>query len=154
LHSLVKCKSFVLGGVLNTDLICFFWGHLAVLYCDSISTLSVPTGTIPIVSMAWHSMLQLLITLTKEGTVQVWRPRVVSNPNRPHMRANFFEAAGVEALDVPSILTQGGGGVVYPVPRIVDLLLHPKLNLATVLFAVSSTSLSQMIPLSSPTHRT
>ncbi len=61
--------------------------------------------------------------------------------------------AGVEALDVPSILTQGGGGVVYPVPRIVDLLLHPKLNLATVLFAVSSTSLSQMIPLS-PTHRT
>jgi len=44
--------------------------------------------------MAWHSMLQLLITLTKEGTVQVWRPRVVSNPNRPQMRANFFEAAG------------------------------------------------------------
>ncbi len=62
--------------------------------------------------------------------------------------------AGVEALDVPSILTQGGGGVVYPVPRIVDLLVHPKLNLATVLFAVSSTSLSQMIPLSSPPHRT
>jgi hypothetical protein len=55
------------------------------------------------------------------------------------MRANFFEAAGVEALDVPSILTQGGGGVIYPVPRIVDLLLHPKLNLATVLFAPVAT---------------
>ncbi|KAL2621606.1 hypothetical protein R1flu_001811 [Riccia fluitans] len=92
-------------------------------------------GSNPVVSIQWHSMLQLLLTLSKEGSVQVWKPRVVLNPHRPHLRANFFEPAGLETLDVGNVLTQFGGVPVYPVPRIVDLLVHPKLNLATILFA-------------------
>ncbi|OAE26773.1 hypothetical protein AXG93_1129s1220 [Marchantia polymorpha subsp. ruderalis] len=92
-------------------------------------------GSNPVAAIAWHSMLQLLLTLSKEGSVQVWKPRVILNPNRPHLRANFFEPAGLETLDVGNVLTQFGGVPVYPVPRIVDLLVHPKLNLATILFA-------------------
>ncbi|KAJ7550942.1 hypothetical protein O6H91_07G125900 [Diphasiastrum complanatum] len=92
-------------------------------------------GSTPIAAVAWHPMLRLLMTLSKDGSVQVWRARVVMNPNRPPMRANFFELAGVETMDVANILTQSGGEAIYPLPRIVDLLVHPKLNLATVLFA-------------------
>lgn len=44
--------------------------------------------------------------------------------------------AGVDPLDITTILSQGGGGSVYPLPRIIDILIHPKLNLATLLFAV------------------
>lgn len=43
---------------------------------------------------------------------------------------------GVDALDLNTILSQSGGGVVYPLPRIIDILVHPKLNLASLLFAV------------------
>ncbi|KAL3680721.1 hypothetical protein R1sor_023677 [Riccia sorocarpa] len=92
-------------------------------------------GSNPVASIQWHPMLQLLLTLSKEGAVQVWKPRVILNPHRPHLRANFFEPAGLETLDVGNVLTQFGGVPVYPVPRIVDLLVHPKLNLATILFA-------------------
>jgi hypothetical protein len=45
--------------------------------------------------------------------------------------------AGVDPLDISTILSQGGGGSVYPLPRIIDILVHPKLNLASLLFAVS-----------------
>lgn len=55
---------------------------------------SISTGTSPIVSVSWLSMLNMLVTLTKEGTVQVWRARVNQDPNKPHMRANFLEPAG------------------------------------------------------------
>jgi hypothetical protein len=55
---------------------------------------SVSTGTSPIVSVSWLSMLNMLVTLTKEGTIHVWRARVNSDPNKPHMRANFLEPAG------------------------------------------------------------
>ncbi|KAG0579545.1 hypothetical protein KC19_4G105700 [Ceratodon purpureus] len=95
----------------------------------------VSTGTSPIVSVSWLSMLNMLVTLTKEGTVHVWRARVNSDPNKPHMRANFLEPAGVDPLDISTILSQGGGGPVYPLPRIIDILVHPKLNLASLLFA-------------------
>lgn len=44
--------------------------------------------------------------------------------------------AGVDPLDLSTILSQSGGGVVYPLPRIIDILVHPKLNLASLLFAV------------------
>lgn len=92
-------------------------------------------GSNPIPTVSWHPMLKLLITLTKEGNVQVWRTRVISNPNRPPMRAHFFEPAGLEPFDVARILTQQGGEAVYPLPRIKDLLVHPKLNLATLLLS-------------------
>eukprot|EP00249_Psilotum_nudum_P034386 c53380_g1_i1 orf=3-1235(-) len=92
-------------------------------------------GSNPVAKTAWHPMLKLLITLSKEGSVQVWRTRVILNPNRPPMRANFFEPAGVEVLDIANILTQQGGMAVYPLPRIIDFLIHPMLNLGTVLFA-------------------
>lgn len=55
---------------------------------------SISTGVSPIVSVSWLSMLNMLVTLTKEGTVQVWRVRVNQDPNKPHMRANFLEPAG------------------------------------------------------------
>ena len=44
--------------------------------------------------------------------------------------------AGLEAFDVANILTQQGGEAVYPLPRIKDLLIHSKLNLAICLLTV------------------
>lgn len=92
-------------------------------------------GSQPITSVAWLPMLRLLVTLSKDGSIQVWKTRVNVNPNRPPMQANFFEAAGIESIDIPRILSQKGGEAVYPLPRIKALEIHPKLNLAAVLFA-------------------
>ncbi|KAH9298244.1 hypothetical protein KI387_029926, partial [Taxus chinensis] len=50
-------------------------------------------GSTPIVAVAWHPMQHFLITLSKEGSLHVWRTHVIINSNRPPMRANFFEAA-------------------------------------------------------------
>lgn len=44
--------------------------------------------------------------------------------------------AGLEAFDVANILTQQGGEALYPLPRIKDLLVHSKLNLAICLLTV------------------
>ncbi|KAL7141351.1 hypothetical protein ABFS83_08G047500 [Erythranthe nasuta] len=92
-------------------------------------------GSQPITSIAWLPILRLLVTLSKDGSVQVWKTRVVVNPNRPPMQANFFEPAAIESIDIPRILSQQGGEAVYPLPRIRGLEVHPKLNLATILFA-------------------
>ncbi|KAM1529455.1 hypothetical protein ACFX1Z_018663 [Malus domestica] len=51
------------------------------------------------------------------------------------MQANFFEPAAIESLDIPRILSQQGGEAAYPLPRIKTLEVHPKLNLAALLFA-------------------
>ncbi|XP_042493675.1 uncharacterized protein LOC122073198 [Macadamia integrifolia] len=51
-------------------------------------------GSQPITSIAWVSTLRLLVTLSKDGSLQVWKIRVILNPNRPPMQANFFEPAG------------------------------------------------------------
>ncbi|GLU13589.1 hypothetical protein SLE2022_302160 [Rubroshorea leprosula] len=92
-------------------------------------------GSQPISSVAWLSMLRLLVTLSKDGTLHVWKTRLIVNPNRPPMQANFFESASIESLDIPRILSQQGGEAVYPLPRIRALEVHPKLNLAALLFA-------------------
>lgn len=42
----------------------------------------------------------------------------------------------IESIDIPRVLSQQGGEAVYPLPRIRALEVHPKLNLATLLFAV------------------
>ncbi|XAR73964.1 hypothetical protein NMG60_11008106 [Bertholletia excelsa] len=91
-------------------------------------------GSQPITSVAWLSKLRLLVTLSKDGILQVWKTQVILNPNRPPMQANFFEPAAIEALDVPDILSQQGGETVYPLPRIKSIEVHPKLNLAALLF--------------------
>lgn len=52
--------------------------------------------------------------------------------------------AGVDPMDIATILTQGGGGPVYPLPKIIDLLVHPKLNLASLLFEVRIQSLGYL----------
>ncbi|XP_038721894.1 uncharacterized protein LOC120014048 [Tripterygium wilfordii] len=95
-------------------------------------------GSQPITSIAWLPMLRLLVTLSKDGTLQVWKTRVILNPNRPPMQANFFEAASIESIDIPRILSQQGGETVYPLPQIRNLEVHPKLNLAALLFASSA----------------
>ncbi|XP_073037867.1 uncharacterized protein [Primulina eburnea] len=92
-------------------------------------------GSQPITSVAWLPMLRLLVTLSKDGSVQVWKTRVAVNPNRPPTQVNFFEPAAIESMDIPRILSQQGGEAVYPLPRIRALDVHPKLNLAAVLFS-------------------
>lgn len=92
-------------------------------------------GSQAIISLAWLPMLRLLVTLSKDGTLQVWKTRASFNPNRPPMQANFFELAGIESIDITRILSQQGGEAVYPLPRIKALEVHPKLNLAALLFA-------------------
>ncbi|XP_050363675.1 uncharacterized protein LOC126782463 [Argentina anserina] len=91
-------------------------------------------GSQPISSVSWLPMLRLLVTVTRDGTLQVWKTRVIINPNRPPMQANFFEPAAIEALDIPRILSQQGGEAAYPLPRIKTLEVHSKLNLAALLF--------------------
>jgi hypothetical protein len=44
--------------------------------------------------------------------------------------------AAVETMDITKILTLQGGEAVYPLPRIKNLAVHPKFNLAAVIFAV------------------
>ncbi|KAM1733212.1 hypothetical protein TB1_017960 [Malus domestica] len=92
-------------------------------------------GSQPIASVSWLPLLRLLVTGSKDGTLQVWKTRVIINPNRPPMQANFFEPAAIESLDIPRILSQQGGEAAYPLPRIKTLEVHPKLNLAALLFA-------------------
>ena len=53
-------------------------------------------------------------------------------PNTPHVLY-----AAIESIDIPRILSQQGGEAVYPLPRIKALELHPKLNLAALVFAVT-----------------
>ncbi|GMP28052.1 hypothetical protein CsSME_00003759 [Camellia sinensis var. sinensis] len=91
-------------------------------------------GSQPITSVAWLSKLRLLVTISKDGTLQVWKTRVILNPNRPPMQANFFEPAAIESLDIPRILSQQGGEAVYPLPRIKSIEVHSKFNLAALLF--------------------
>nr|KJB48544.1 hypothetical protein B456_008G074500 [Gossypium raimondii] len=92
-------------------------------------------GTQPITSLAWLPMLRLLVILSKDGTLQVWKTRLLVNPNKPPTQVNFFEPASIESLDIPRILSQQGGEAVYPLPHIRALEVHPKLNLAALLFA-------------------
>ncbi|KAK9012961.1 hypothetical protein V6N11_040990 [Hibiscus sabdariffa] len=92
-------------------------------------------GSQPITSIAWLPMLRLLVILSKDGTLQVWKTRLVVNPNKPPTQVNFFEPASIESLDIPRILSQQGGEAVYPLPHIRALEVHPKLNLAALLFA-------------------
>ncbi|CAK7337638.1 unnamed protein product [Dovyalis caffra] len=75
-------------------------------------------GSQPITSLAWLPLLRLLVTVSKDGTLQAWKTRVILNPNRPPMQANFFEPAGIESIDIPRILSQQGGEAVYPLPKI------------------------------------
>ncbi|XP_022631757.1 uncharacterized protein LOC106777019 [Vigna radiata var. radiata] len=92
-------------------------------------------GSQPITSVAWLATLRLLVTLSRDGSLQVWKTRVVVNPNTPPMPASFFEPAAIEALDIPRILSQQGGEAVYPLPRIKALEFHPRSNLAALVFA-------------------
>lgn len=55
---------------------------------------STQVGSQPITSVAWLPVLRMLVTVSKDGTLQVWKTRVILNPNRPPTQANFFELAG------------------------------------------------------------
>ncbi|KAK7307612.1 hypothetical protein VNO77_40835 [Canavalia gladiata] len=92
-------------------------------------------GSQPITSVAWLPTLRLLVTLSRDGNMQVWKTRVIVNPDRPPTQANFFEPAAIESIDIPRILSQQGGEAVYPLPRIKTLEFHPKSNLAALVFA-------------------
>lgn len=63
-------------------------------------------GSQPITSIAWLPVLGLLVTVSKDGTLQAWKTRVILNPNRPPMQASFFEPAGIESIDIPRVLSQ------------------------------------------------
>lgn len=95
----------------------------------------IQVGSQPITSVTWLPTLRVIVTLSKDGNVQVWKTRVILNPNRPPMQANFFEPAAIESIDIPRILSQQGGEAVYPLPHIKALEVHPKLNQAALLFA-------------------
>ncbi|KAG5061162.1 hypothetical protein JHK87_002191 [Glycine soja] len=92
-------------------------------------------GSQPITSVSWLTTLCLLVTLSRDGSLQVWKTRVIVNPNTPPMPASFFVPAAIESLDIPRILSQQGGEAVYPLPRIKALEFHPKSNLAALVFA-------------------
>ncbi|XP_073220441.1 uncharacterized protein [Cicer arietinum] len=95
----------------------------------------IQVGSQPITSVAWLTTLRILVTVSKDGNMKVWKTRVIVNPNRPPMPANFFEPAAIELIDIPRILSQQGGEAVYPLPRIKAIEFHPKSNLAALVFA-------------------
>ncbi|KAJ8453150.1 hypothetical protein Cgig2_008034 [Carnegiea gigantea] len=111
-------------------------------------------GSHPIVSVAWLPALQLIATLSKDGVLQVWKTRVgvknngISLPPSPCRDLEYgisslsfviymslFTRLEIEAVDIPRILSQQGGEVAYPLPRVRALEIHPKLNLAALVFA-------------------
>lgn len=55
---------------------------------------STQVGSQPITSISWLPMLRVLVTVSKDGSLQVWKTRVIINPNRPSTQTNFFEPAG------------------------------------------------------------
>lgn len=57
--------------------------------------LSIHVGSQPIISISWLPTLRLLATLTKDGSLQVWKTQPAQNPNRPPTQAGFFEQAGM-----------------------------------------------------------
>ena len=61
--------------------------HLSLL-------LSTQAGSQPFTSVSWLPTLRLLVTITKDGALQVWKTRVIINPNRQPMETHFFERAG------------------------------------------------------------
>ncbi|GAB2259844.1 hypothetical protein Droror1_Dr00010699 [Drosera rotundifolia] len=92
-------------------------------------------GSQAITSVSWLPMLRSLTTLSKDGSLQVWRTHVILNPNKPPAQANFFESAAIENIDIPRNLSQQGGEVTYPLPRVKAFEVHPKLNMAALVFA-------------------
>ena len=66
----------------------------AVLTSESALNFSTQVGSQPLTSVAWLPTLRVLVTLSKDGTLQMWKTRVILNPNRPPTQANFFEPAG------------------------------------------------------------
>uniref|UniRef100_A0ACD5XRH5 Uncharacterized protein n=1 Tax=Avena sativa TaxID=4498 RepID=A0ACD5XRH5_AVESA len=92
-------------------------------------------GSQPITSVSWLPTLRMLVTISKDGGLQVWKTRVIINNNRQPMETHFFERAAIETMDITKILTLQGGEAVYPLPRIKNLAVHPKFNLAAVIFA-------------------
>jgi WD40 repeat protein len=56
--------------------------------------ISTQAGSQPITSVSWLPTLRLLVTISKDGGLQVWKTRVVINSNRQPMETNFFERAG------------------------------------------------------------
>ncbi|XP_068641755.1 uncharacterized protein [Aristolochia californica] len=91
-------------------------------------------GSHAITHISWLPMLRIIVTLSKDGTLQVWKTRV-TNPSKHPMQANFFESAAIESLDITDILSLQGGEAVYPLPKIKGFVAHPKLNLAALIFA-------------------
>lgn len=65
----------------------------------------IQAGSQPITSVAWLPALRLVATLSKDGALQVWKTRVVLNPNRAPMQANFFEPAGKKNLELILLVT-------------------------------------------------
>ncbi|KAI0529076.1 hypothetical protein KFK09_001622 [Dendrobium nobile] len=88
-------------------------------------------GSHPVTSISWLPTLRLLVTISKDGALHVWSTRA-PNPNAVH--ATFFEHAAIEAIDITQILTRQNGEAVFPLPRIKNLAVHSKLNLAALLF--------------------
>jgi hypothetical protein len=44
--------------------------------------------------------------------------------------------SAIEPIDIPRLLSEQGGEAVYPLPRIKTIEVHPKSNLAALVFAV------------------
>lgn len=61
---------------------------------DFLMEIRIQVGSQPLTSVAWLTTLRMLVTLSKDGNMKVWKTRVIVNPNRPPMPANFFETAG------------------------------------------------------------
>lgn len=61
-------------------------------------------------------------------------------------RCVFFSSfVAIENIDITQILSLQDGEAVYPLPRIRSLAVHPKLNLAALLFSVKHARIYKLL---------
>ncbi|MBA0833904.1 hypothetical protein Goarm_006315 [Gossypium armourianum] len=108
----------------------------------------------PVVNLACHPRLPVLYVAYAEGLIRAYNIHTyavhytlqLDNTIKlvgagafafhPTLEWIFVgDRRAIESLDIPRILSQQGGEAVYPLPHIRALEVHPKLNLAALLFA-------------------
>lgn len=63
-------------------------------FLSSLFLFSTQVGSQPITCISWIPTLRVLVTVSKDGSLQVWKTHPPTNPNWQSTQSNFFEPAG------------------------------------------------------------
>lgn len=90
----IPCTFDCSGSALLLVFYLFYFSRFILSDLCLLLLLSTQAGSQPITSVSWLPTLRLLVTISKDGALQVWKTRVIINPNRQPMETHFFEHAG------------------------------------------------------------